>query len=116
MVKVAINATFGAFTIKKHVAEWMAERENKRAIAELKEHEGREWYGFGHSDEFTNGWADEESRIDPDLIAAIEHFGESINDPPSTIIKIVEIPDDVDWYIHNYDGWESIHEVHREWS
>ena len=31
-------------------------------------------------------------------------------------IKIVEISDDVEYEIHDYDGMESIHEVHRSWS
>jgi hypothetical protein len=31
--------------------------------------------------------------------------------------KVIEIPDDVKWYIHENDsGYESIHEEHRSWS
>ena len=29
--------------------------------------------------------------------------------------KIIEIPDDIEWEIDNYDGIESIHEKHRSW-
>lgn len=31
-------------------------------------------------------------------------------------LKIVEIPDDVDWQIEEYDGSEHIAEKHRTWS
>jgi hypothetical protein len=30
-------------------------------------------------------------------------------------LKVVIIPDDVDWFIGNYDGIETIHEQHRQW-
>jgi len=31
-------------------------------------------------------------------------------------LKIVEVPDDVDWYIDEYDGKEWVAERHRTWS
>lgn len=31
-------------------------------------------------------------------------------------LKIVEIPDDVEWVIEEYDGIEYVSEVHRTWS
>ena len=31
-------------------------------------------------------------------------------------LKIVEVPDDVVWEIDEYDGLESISEVHRRWN
>ena len=38
------------------------------------------------------------------------------NDGKFSYLKIVEIPDDVEWEIDDYDGIETIHEVHRSWS
>jgi len=32
------------------------------------------------------------------------------------ILKIIEIPEDVDWEVDEYDGLETIHEKHRSWS
>ena len=30
-------------------------------------------------------------------------------------LKIVEIPDDVNWYVEEYDGKEHVAELHRVW-
>jgi hypothetical protein len=41
-------------------------------------------------------------------------MGEEANDQFAKL-EIVEIPDGVEWQIDEYDGYESIHEVHRSW-
>ena len=47
-------------------------------------------------------------------IEMIEEEGTSINGPYAGL-KIVEIPDDVNWYIEEYDGMEHVAERHRTW-
>lgn len=51
----------------------------------------------------------------PVLVALVEEMGERVNSCYS-LLKVVEIPDDVDWYIEENDGMEWIAEVHRTWS
>ena len=51
----------------------------------------------------------------PVLIALVEEMGEGVNSRYSSL-KVVEVPDDADWYIAEYDGSEHIAEVHRTWS
>lgn len=51
------------------------------------------------------------SRTDPDLIAMIEEASDDCSS-----LKVVEIPDDVDWEIGEYDGVEWVEEKHRRWS
>ena len=53
-------------------------------------------------------------RTDPDLINIIEKMGETANSKYSKL-KIVEIPDNVNWRISEYDGQEKIREVARIW-
>lgn len=53
-------------------------------------------------------------RNDKDLIDVIETLGDRANGRFGNI-KIVDIPDDVTWEINDYDGIETIHEVHRSW-
>jgi hypothetical protein len=54
-------------------------------------------------------------RSDPDLISIVELFEEKANGKHAKL-KIVEIPDDVDYIIEDYDGAEHIAENHRTWN
>ena len=82
--------------------------------------------GFGLSDEAlarynelagTNleYWSYKEERNNPLLVQVVEELGAKANDTFADL-KIVDIPDDVEWYIHEYDGLESVCEQHRTWS
>jgi hypothetical protein len=53
-------------------------------------------------------------RDDPVLIQVVEELGKEAEDRYADL-KIVEIPEDVDWYIHEYDGMEHVAERHRTW-
>lgn len=55
-------------------------------------------------------------RDDEDLIKVIEELGQKECSSEYSEIKIVEIPDDVDWIIQEYDGLEWVAEKHRTWS
>lgn len=57
---------------------------------------------------------DSEIRTDPDMIRTIEELGKAASSNLSNII-IVEIPDDVEWELDDYDGIETVHEKHRRW-
>lgn len=54
------------------------------------------------------------SRENPNLIKVIETLGEKANGQFSQL-KIVEIPDDVEWTIEEHDGAEWVAEKHRTW-
>lgn len=54
-------------------------------------------------------------RDDPYLVQVVEELGDSSNGGYSKL-KVVDIPDDVDWEIDEYDGIEHIAEKHRTWS
>jgi hypothetical protein len=54
-------------------------------------------------------------RNDPILIQVVEELGDKANRFGSKL-KVVEIPDDVEWQIEEYDGAEWISEKHRVWS
>jgi hypothetical protein len=120
MTKVAINRCFGGFGISDEAFEKLLER---KGIAFEKEESdsslmGASYYkegmcgsddGYLSSYEFTN------DRSDPDLIAVIEEMGQS-SWGWAAEIAIVEIPDDVEWHINEYDGLEHVAENHRTWS
>ena len=54
-------------------------------------------------------------RTDTDLVKVVETLGEEKSSGSLSELRIVEIPDGVDWELDEYDGIESIHEVHRSW-
>ena len=54
-------------------------------------------------------------RADPDLVKIVEEMGDAASGNYS-MLKVVEIPDGVDWEIMEYDGAETIHEKHRSWN
>lgn len=56
----------------------------------------------------------ENFRSDPDLINIIEDLGEKSFGKYANL-EIVMIPDDIKWYIDDYDGRETIREEHRSW-
>lgn len=64
------------------------------------------------SDIYIDEW--EIPRNDPDLISIIEQMGSNANGRCAAL-KIVEIPDDVDWVVQEYDGLEWVAEKHRTW-
>lgn len=55
-----------------------------------------------------------EHREDPVLIEVIEELGEKANGRFGNL-KIVEIPDDLDYVIDEYDGIETLHQRVQEW-
>ena len=107
-MKIVINNCFGGFTISRKCAEFMASKGHKQAKAELEEDN---FYGYGYVKGFDGGY----SRTDPILVEAIETLGEEANGSCSEL-KVIEIPDDIEYYIHDYDGMETVHEKHQSWS
>ena len=57
-------------------------------------------------------------RTDPDLIKVVEELGGEHRKGASgrfAKLKIVEIPDGLDWEIDDDDGWETIREKAKKW-
>lgn len=100
-MKIVVNRCYGGFSVSQAI---------------MKELGISFSHGYLRNEDFgieSDNW--EAYRAAPTLIAAIEKIG--IKEATGSLAKleIVEIPDDVDWYIHEYDGLESVHEVHRSW-
>lgn len=61
-----------------------------------------------------NLYLDYEYRNDPTLIEVVEELGEKANGRFSNLV-VVDIPDNMDYVIDDYDGIETLHERVREW-
>lgn len=77
--------------------------------------------GFGLSEEALKSFPEgtygrrDIPRDDPRLIEVVERLGDDASGKFGKL-KVVEIPDDVDWIIEEYDGFEHVAEAHRTWS
>lgn len=91
-MKVVVNRCFGGFGISDKAADFIS----KRKGVEI------------------DPWDYRDNRSDPDLVAAVETLGKEA-DGDYANLDVVEIPDGIDYYIHEYDGRENIHETHRSW-
>jgi hypothetical protein len=54
-------------------------------------------------------------RTDPMLVRVVEELGDEANGRHAQL-KVVEIPDGVDYFIDEYDGNEHVAERHRTWA
>jgi hypothetical protein len=89
-MKVVINKCFGGFGL------------SQKAYNEL----GIPWDEYGHGRDI--------DRSCPELVKVVEALGEAA-DGTYAKLCVVEIPDDVEWEISEYDGYERIEEKHRSW-
>lgn len=55
-----------------------------------------------------------DDRADPLLVQVVEELGVEANGSCAEL-RVIEIPDGVDYEIDDYDGVETIHEKHRVW-
>lgn len=72
----------------------------------------RQAYNKAHSEQTV--YLRDVARHDPALVQVVEEMG-SKADGDHAELKVVEIPDDVEYTIEEYDGLEHIAEVHRTW-
>lgn len=94
MIKVVINKDFGGFGLSDEAEALYKER---KGITDP------DW------------WSGEIPRDCPVLVQIVEEMGEKV-DTIFSSLKVVEIPDDADWYVEEYDGSEWVAERHRTWS
>ena len=92
MQRIVINICYGGFGL------------SEEAESRYREITGEYWPMFR--------W--EVKRDDPMLIRVIEELGDKASGKYADL-KIVEIPDGVQWQIDEYDGNEWVAEQHRTW-
>ena len=74
--------------------------------------EDRRAYNATHSEQTV--YPRDIERHDPALIQVVEEMGDKANGDHAEL-KVVEIPDDVNYIVEEYDGLEHIAEEHRTW-
>ena len=99
-MKIVINTTYGGF----HLSEIALARINMLIPDGNPEENGEAYDSYDFDD----------LRSHPVLVQVVEELG-TWADTQYSELKVVEIPDDTDYYISYYDGVETIHEQHQRW-
>ncbi len=110
-MKIVINACFGGFGLSDEAQLAYA----KRKEFELRVVEKQSSYTVFERTDGKKYYDRDIARDDSDLVAVVEELGEKANGSYAKL-KIVEIPDGIDWEIDEYDGKETVDESHRSWS
>lgn len=139
-MKVVINRCFGGFGLSNIATELYLKKIGKGCFFYKQtryEHEGGAQYSRTTVDDSTclihvqttnigdivntllneSYWYDrfDDDRGNKHLIDTIEELGCKASSGDHAELEIVDIPDGVEYTIDDYDGVESIHEVHRSW-
>ena len=93
MPRIVVNKKFGGFSLSDY-AVLLLEREG------IDCQRGRR--------------DDNEFRTDPKVIEVVEKLGQKANGSAAALV-VVDVPDDVQWYIDGFDGVETVREHHRMW-
>ena len=114
LVKIVINSDYGGFSLSD---EAILEYGRRKGLNLVKD-ENTSWsVSIFYKDSVAkeNYFEDREiPRNDPALVEVVEKLGEAAYGFAANL-KIVEIPEDVDWYVEENDGREWVAEKHRTW-
>jgi len=114
-MKIVINSEHGGFGLSDEAMDLYLTRKGLPFVKEQWKFGSSNGFIFMKSDDKKECYFESEiERNDPVLVQIVEEMGDEANGNYSSL-KIVEIPDDVKWYIGEYDGMESVHEEHRIW-
>ena len=118
-MKIVINRCFGGFGLSTKAFERLIELgmtittfENgmiKDKTADIVQHIGKM---FG---DYSFVKYDSDMRTNPLVIQVVEELKEKANGQCAEL-TIVEIPDNIEYEIDDYDGMEKVSETHRTWS
>ncbi len=101
-MKIVVNRCFGGFGVTKAVYDEL----------------GLEYDGYGYPDNELFGIVSSDYmayRTHPSLIDAIEKIGVEKSSSGLASLEVIDIPDDIEWEIDEYDGIETVREQHRSW-
>lgn len=114
MPKVVVNSCFGGFGLSHAAIMRYAELAKINLI--LAEGEIKSICHY-YKDEIKddNYWSPYDlERDDPILVQVVEEMGRSANGDCADL-RIADVPDEILWYIDDYDGVETVREIHRTW-
>lgn len=131
-MKIILNKCYGGFDISDEAYELYAEKKGLTLYRYYDDYKNKQmlkgsglinYYftkDFGDNiekdkiDWKTNLYLNYGHRDDPTLVEVVEELGNKASGSYSNLV-VVEIPDNMDYVIDNYDGIETLHEKVRAW-
>jgi hypothetical protein len=114
-MKVVINGAYGGFGLSDAAIKKYAELKGITLVSQVDKYGFTNYYHNSVDDD--NYFSQHDiGRADPHLVATVEILGTKAASGRYAQLVVVEIPDDVEWQLCEYDGNEHIAEVHRTWS
>ena len=114
-MKVVINADYGGFGLSDEAIREYAKRKGITLVEEKNERWGDITF-YKDSVAEDNYFSERElERNDSVLVEVVEALTSEKASGRFACLKVVEIPEDVDWYVEEYDGIEWVAEKHRTW-
>ncbi|MEK6860432.1 MAG: hypothetical protein AABY07_00535 [Nanoarchaeota archaeon] len=118
-MKIIINKCYGGFSLSQEAILWLIKNKGwKTALDDSNDDSIKitEWTKKDDIKCFGRYSASEYriDRTDKDLVECVEVLGNEANGRYANL-KIIEIPDGIEYEIDEYDGVESIAEKHRSW-
>lgn len=110
-MKVVISITYGGFGLSRAALHKLRSLGNPFA---LKETDAGEAYPDGGIRDDFGTYLRDIPRDDPQLVQVVEEMGREA-DGVHAQLKVIVIPDGIDWIVQDYDGQEWIAEAHRTW-
>jgi hypothetical protein len=114
-MKIVINSDFGGFGLSDEAIREYGLKKGLTLVEEKRDQFGFTYFYIGEISDNTLFWEGDIERNDEDLVEIVERLG-SAADGKFSSLKVVEIPEGVDWQLMEYDGREWIAERHRTWS
>ena len=114
-MKIVINKCYGGFGLSEEATLLYGKKKGLNIIVQRDKGLKINHYYLNEKKDGNYFSERDIQRNDPALIEIVEELGIKANGFCSEL-KIVEIPDDVEWIIEEYDGKEWIAEDHRRWS
>ena len=114
MKKIVINTDWGGFDLSHKAIVRYAELKGINLLPVDNEYGGTDYYVDGIKDDEHYFWHLDIDRDDAALVQVVEELQEK-SEGQYASLKVVEIPDDVDWFIMEHDGREWVAERHRTW-
>jgi hypothetical protein len=119
-MKIVVNKCYGGFGLSDKACKRLIELgiRHFESFEKLTEDSENPYIIDSHDslcgDYYTN-FNKEKYRTHPLLIQVIEELGEKEASSKLANLRILDIPDNIQYEIDDYDGIETIHEIHRSW-